>query len=78
VATRAAWLASNLTEDRIRQMPDGQIFETITNGRRTMPAYRFQVGERDRWAIVAYVRALERAANGTVGDVPEDLRGDLR
>ncbi len=78
VATRASWLASNLTEDRIRQMPDGQLFDTITNGKRTMPAYRFQVEERDRWAIVAYLRALQRAANGTVEDVPAELRSDLR
>jgi mono/diheme cytochrome c family protein len=78
VATRAAWLAANLTEDRIRQMPDRQIFDTISNGVRTMPAYRYQVAENDRWAIVAYVRALERAAAGTVADVPAELRSDLR
>ena len=45
-------------------MPDGQIFDTITHGKRTMPGYRFQIDEHDRWAIVAYVRALERAAGG--------------
>jgi mono/diheme cytochrome c family protein len=59
-------------------MPDGQIFDTITHGKRTMPAYRFQVGERDRWAIVLYIRALERAASGTLADVPQELRSDLR
>ncbi len=78
VAKRSSWLAANLLEDRIRKMPDGQIFDTITHGRRTMPAYRFQVDERDRWAIVAYVRALERACAGTVNDVPRELRSDLR
>jgi mono/diheme cytochrome c family protein len=77
VATRSSWLAADLTADRIRQMPDRQIFDTITNGVRSMPPYRFQVGGRDRWAIVAYVRALERAANGTLNDVPADLRSDL-
>ena len=78
VALRSSWLASDLTEPRIRQMPDGQIFDTITHGKRTIPAYRFQVGEQDRWAIVAYVRALERAAAGTVADVPQELRSELR
>ncbi len=78
VATRASWLAANLTEDRIRQMPDRQIFDTISNGVRTMPAYRYQIGEQDRWAIVGYVRALQRAANGTMSDVPPDLRSDVR
>jgi mono/diheme cytochrome c family protein len=78
VALRSSWLASDLTEPRVRQMPDGQIFDTITHGKRTMPGYRFQIDEQDRWAIVAYVRALERAAAGTVADVPEELRGELR
>jgi mono/diheme cytochrome c family protein len=71
-------MAFDLTEARIRQMPDGQIFDTITHGKRTMPGYRFQIAERDRWAIVAYVRALERAASGTTADVPEELRSELR
>jgi mono/diheme cytochrome c family protein len=44
---------------RIRQMPDGQLFATITHGARTMPAYAAQIPAVDRWAIVSYVRALE-------------------
>lgn len=78
VALRASWIAVNLADPRIRQLPDGQIFETITHGKRTMPGYRFQVNEHDRWAIVAYVRALQRAASGTIGDVPPELRSDIR
>jgi mono/diheme cytochrome c family protein len=46
-------------DPRIRQMPDGQLFATITHGVRTMPAYGPQVPVQDRWAIVGYVRALE-------------------
>jgi mono/diheme cytochrome c family protein len=46
-------------DPRIRQMPDGQLFATITHGVRTMPAYGPQIPVDDRWAIVAYVRALE-------------------
>ena len=46
-------------QDRIRHMPDGQMFATITNGVRNMPAYGPQVPVNDRWAIVSYVRALE-------------------
>ena len=60
-------------------MADGDIYDTITNGRRSMPAYKYQVqSERDRWAIVAYVRALQRAANGSVDDVPENLKAELK
>jgi hypothetical protein len=44
---------------RVRQMPDGQLFATITHGVRNMPAYGPQLPVNDRWAIVAYVRALE-------------------
>ncbi len=44
---------------RIRQMPDGQLFATITHGIRTMPAYGPQIPVADRWAIVGYVRALQ-------------------
>jgi mono/diheme cytochrome c family protein len=46
-------------QDRIRHMPDGQLFATISNGIRNMPAYSITVPVADRWAIVAYVRALE-------------------
>jgi len=44
---------------RLRHMPDGQLFATITHGVRTMPAYGSQIPIGDRWAIVAYVRALQ-------------------
>ena len=45
--------------DRLRQIPDGQLFATISNGVRNMPAYYFSIPVDDRWAIVAYVRALQ-------------------
>jgi mono/diheme cytochrome c family protein len=48
-----------LHDPRIRQMPDGQLFATIKNGVRNMPAYGAQIPSSDRWAIVSYVRALE-------------------
>lgn len=47
--------------DRIRDMPDGQLYSAIANGIRTMPSYAHQVGVEDRWAIVAYIRALQRS-----------------
>lgn len=46
-------------QDRLRHMPDGQVFATIENGVRNMPAYGPQIPTDDRWAIVAYVRALQ-------------------
>ncbi len=78
VSQRGAWPAINLHDGRIHDMVDGELFNVITHGRRTMPSYRFQIPERDRWAIVAYVRALQRATSGTIEDVPADMRGELR
>jgi mono/diheme cytochrome c family protein len=49
----------------------------ISHGRRSMPAYRYQITASDRWAIIAYVRALQRASHATIEDVPQDLRSEL-
>jgi len=46
-------------QQRLQQMPDGQLFATISNGVRMMPAYAPQIPVQDRWAIVSYVRALQ-------------------
>jgi hypothetical protein len=71
VPTRVpTWQPSNLTDDRLVQAADGDLFNVITNGRRTMPAYRFQIVTADRWAIIAYVRALQRAAHAAPAEVP--------
>ncbi len=71
VPTRVpAWQPSNLTEQRVVEFADGDIFNVITNGRRTMPPYRFQIVTADRWAIIAYVRALQRAAHSKPEEVP--------
>ena len=56
--------AAQLTGDTIRAEPDGKIFNTITNGIRTMPSYGSQIPVDDRWAIVAYVRALQLSQGG--------------
>jgi len=62
----------------LRERPVGHLFNTITNGIRNMPAYGPQVPVEDRWAIVAYVRALQRSQNATVDDVPPEIRAQLR
>jgi mono/diheme cytochrome c family protein len=66
-----------LQDDRIRGMADGEIFNTITNGKNTMMAYGSILTVNDRWAIIAYLRALERSQNATIGDVPENERASL-
>ncbi|MBX3205367.1 MAG: cytochrome c [Labilithrix sp.] len=57
----AAFVPPTFHQDRIRHMPDGQLFATITNGKSNMPPYAMQIPVDDRWAIVAYVRALQVA-----------------
>jgi mono/diheme cytochrome c family protein len=66
-----------LQDERIRKMADGEIFNTITNGKNTMMAYGPNVSVSDRWAIIAYLRALQRSQNATLADVPEEHRADL-
>lgn len=66
-----------LQDDRIRKMSDGEIFNTITNGKNTMMAYGPNIMVADRWAIVAYLRALQRSQNATAQDVPEQHLADL-
>jgi mono/diheme cytochrome c family protein len=64
-----AWTQpQNLIEPKIIDRPDGSIFNTITNGARTMPAYDKQITIMDRWAIVAYVRALQHSQHASQAD----------
>ena len=66
-----------LQDERIRKMADGEIFNTITHGKNTMMAYGPNVTVSDRWAIIAYLRALQRSQNATEADVPPEHRADL-
>lgn len=59
-------------------MPNGQLYNTVSNGNNTMMGYAAQIPPADRWAIVLYVRALQRATNATIDDVPADRRGESR
>ncbi len=75
VPTRVpTWQPSNLTEVRLVQAADGDLFNVITHGRRTMPSYAAQIPIADRWAIISYVRVLQRAANASMADVPAGMQ----
>jgi hypothetical protein len=71
-------VVANLHDKRIVELPDGEIFHVITNGRNLMGAYGANVTVEDRWAIIAYLRALQLARLGTVDDVPKDLQSALK
>jgi len=64
-------------EDRLRNAPIGHLFDVITNGFGAMPDYATQIRAEDRWAIVAYVRALQLSEHATLADVPADKRSEL-
>jgi mono/diheme cytochrome c family protein len=59
---------------RLRNSPAGHFFEVVTNGFGAMPSYANRIEVPDRWAIVAYVRALQFSRNGRFVDVPDDQR----
>jgi mono/diheme cytochrome c family protein len=64
-------------DDRLRTMAVGHFFSVITNGFGAMPDYAQQIPPEDRWAIVAYMRALQRSHQGTLADVPAAERARL-
>lgn len=76
-----AWQARNLVDASnpvAINMPNGQLFNTISNGYNTMMGYAAQIPHADRWAIVLYVRALQRSQNASLEDVPPDHRSGMQ
>jgi mono/diheme cytochrome c family protein len=64
----------SFNEDRLVNMPAGQIYDSIINGvRGNMPSYAYAIPLEDRWAIVAYVQALQLSQRGSIDNVPSDL-----
>jgi hypothetical protein len=74
VAIRGMKHPPSYHQDRLRQVPNGYIYDVITNGFGAMLGYSAQVAPRDRWAIVAYVRALQLSRNAKISDLPPDVR----
>lgn len=75
----ATWVPPlSLHSEQIRKRPAGHLYNSITNGIRTMPSYAAQIPVEDRWAIVAYVRALQRSQHAGIADVPAEIRETLR
>ncbi len=68
----------DLVEQRLVDTTDGHLYDVVTNGLRNMPPYKFQIPTYDRWAVVAYVRALQRSRTGTEADVPIEYREEHR
>jgi mono/diheme cytochrome c family protein len=77
VVQRGLRQAASYHQDRLRQERIGYFFDVATNGFGAMQGYAEQVPVRDRWLIVAYIRALQLSQYASVNDVPADRRGDL-
>jgi hypothetical protein len=71
-------VVANLHDKRIVELPDGELFFVITSGRNLMGAYGANVTVEDRWAIIAYLRALQLSRLGAVDDLPQELRATLK
>jgi mono/diheme cytochrome c family protein len=63
--------------DRLRQAPVGHFFDVVSHGFGSMPSYADQVPVADRWAIIAYIRALQLSQHATVNELPADARAQL-
>jgi mono/diheme cytochrome c family protein len=69
---------TNIADERLHRQPVGQLFNTVSRGLRNMPAYGAQIEPMDRWAIVMYVRALQRSRHANLSDLPEADRASLK
>ncbi|MCG8528690.1 MAG: cytochrome c [Opitutales bacterium] len=69
--------SANLLTQLYIDQSEGEIYNTISYGKNTMMGYADKLSPKERWAVVLYVRALQRAANATADDIPEAKRGEL-
>jgi hypothetical protein len=77
VAMRGMKHPPSFHQDRLRAEPNGYIYDVVTNGFGAMYGYSAQIPLRDRWAIIAYLRALQLSRNAPVKELPADLREKL-
>jgi mono/diheme cytochrome c family protein len=66
--------AASFHQDRLRQVPAGYVFDVITHGYKEMPPYARQIAPSDRWAVVAYLRALQLSRHAELKTLPPDVR----
>lgn len=76
--TGALWQPKSYYDETVLKEPVGQLFDVITSGVRTMPSYSYQIPVSDRWAIVAYVRALQRSQNLNMAQLSPEQRNNLK
>lgn len=77
VAMRGMKHPPSFHQERLRQVPNGYAYDVITSGFGQMLGYSAQIPPRDRWAIIAYLRALQLSRNARVSELPAELREKL-
>jgi hypothetical protein len=77
VAMRGMKHPPSYHQDRLRQVPNGYLYDVITSGFGQMLDYSAQIPPRDRWAIIAYIRALQLSRNARVRELPAEMRDKL-
>lgn len=77
ITSKYGVIPANLLQQNYHEMPAGQIFNTITNGKNTMFGYGEKITPEERWAIILYVRALQLSQSASIEDVPADKRKEL-
>jgi mono/diheme cytochrome c family protein len=77
IVTRGMKHPPSYHDARLRQVPNGYLFDVVTNGFGAMQGYSAQIPPADRWAIIAYVRALQLSRNAPVSELPPALREKL-
>jgi Cytochrome C oxidase, cbb3-type, subunit III len=77
VAMRGMKHPPSYHQERLRAEPNGYYYDVVTNGFGAMYGYSAQIPPRDRWAIIAYVRALQLSRNAPVGELPAELKEKL-
>ena len=71
-------IVANLHEKRIVEMTDGELFNVVSYGKGWMSGYAGNLTVQDRWAAVAYLRALQLSRLGSLDEVPEAMRANLK
>jgi Cytochrome C oxidase, cbb3-type, subunit III len=74
----AAAVIGNLHDKRMVEMPDGELFSVVSKGKGLMQGYAAQIPVEDRWAVIAYVRALQLSRLGDVSDLSPELAAKLK
>ena len=64
--------------DRLRQAPLGHFYDVMTNGFGAMSSYAGKVAPEDRWAVAAYIRALQLSQHATINEAPPEVRAKLQ